>query len=48
MNYSNHPRSETREAGETAIKGIVDVTKIAATGIIGVGVLGTLGAAFKK
>jgi hypothetical protein len=48
MNYPNRPHSETRGAGETAIKGIIDVTKIATVGMIGVGVLGTLGAAFKK
>ncbi len=45
LDYNRHPRSN---AGDTAVKGIVDVTKIATVGMIGVGVLGTLGAAFKK
>jgi hypothetical protein len=34
--------------GDKAVEGIMDVTRIAATGIVAVGVLGAVGSAFKK
>ena len=41
-------KRDTRNAGDTAVKGIVDVTKIAVVGSVAAGLIGGVGAAFKK
>ena len=42
------PKGNSHNPANKAVEGIVDVTKIAATGIVAVGVLGAVGAALKK
>jgi len=49
LNRSGDSRKrDTRNAGDTAVKGIVDVTKIAVVGSVASGLIGSVGAAFKK
>jgi hypothetical protein len=42
------PHMQRKQTADKAVEGIMDVTKVATTGIVAVGVLGAVGAAFKK